>query len=101
MICSVLQLLLSACLMVTMGLSCWCRSAASSGARSSWTRPSTGGKGYERPNLAPEDVVVYEMGVRSFTADASSGVRQGQGGHIRRPHGQGARSNLYSCRDYS
>ncbi len=36
--------------------------------------PFDWGKDYKRPNLAPEDVIVYEMGVRSFTADESSGV---------------------------
>ena len=42
--------------------------------------PFDWGKDYARPNLAPEDVVVYEMGVRSFTADASSGVGKGKEG---------------------
>lgn len=32
------------------------------------------GSNYQRPNLAPQDLVVYEMGVRSYTADSSSGV---------------------------
>ncbi|CAL8468466.1 g8006 [Coccomyxa elongata] len=36
--------------------------------------PFDWGKDYKRPNLAPEDIIVYEMGVRSFTADESSGV---------------------------
>ena len=38
------------------------------------------GADYQRPNIAPQDLVVYEMGVRSFTADESSAVsveRQG------------------------
>ena len=32
------------------------------------------GSDYQRPNIAPQDLIVYEMGVRSFTADGSSGV---------------------------
>lgn len=32
------------------------------------------GSDYERPNLPPQDLIVYEMPVRSFTADASSKV---------------------------
>ena len=38
------------------------------------------GADYQRPGLAPQDLIVYEMGVRSFTADESSAVgpdRQG------------------------
>ena len=42
--------------------------------------PFDWGKDYVRPDLAPEDVVVYEMGVRSFTADGSSGVGRGKEG---------------------
>lgn len=42
--------------------------------------PFDWGKDYKRPNLAPEDVIVYEMGVRSFTADESSGVGAGKEG---------------------
>ena len=42
--------------------------------------PFDWGKDYARPYLAPEDVVVYEMGVRSFTADGSSGVGKGKEG---------------------
>ena len=42
--------------------------------------PFNWGKDYQRPNLAPEDIVVYEMGVRSFTADASSKLASGQEG---------------------
>ena len=38
------------------------------------------GKTYQRPNLVPEDVIVYEMGVRSFTAAASSGLPEGSRG---------------------
>lgn len=38
------------------------------------------GKDYKRPNLPPEDIIVYEMGVRSFTADESSGVGAGKYG---------------------
>ena len=40
--------------------------------------PFDWGKDYKRPNLAPEEVVVYEMGVRSFTADESSKLAPGQ-----------------------
>ena len=36
--------------------------------------PFDWGKDYKRPNLAPEEIVVYEMGVRSFTADESSNL---------------------------
>ena len=32
------------------------------------------GAGYARPGIPPQDLVIYEMGVRSFTADASAGV---------------------------
>ena len=32
------------------------------------------GPDYQRPNIPPQDLIVYEMGVRSFTADSSSGV---------------------------
>ena len=38
------------------------------------------GADYQRPGLAPQELIVYEMGVRSFTADESSTVgaeRQG------------------------
>lgn len=42
--------------------------------------PFNWGKDYQRPNLAPEDVVVYEMGVRSFTANESSKLAPGQEG---------------------
>ena len=42
--------------------------------------PFDWGKDYKRPNLAPEDVIVYEMGVRSFTADSSSRVGAGKEG---------------------
>ena len=42
--------------------------------------PFNWGKDYQRPNLAPEDIVVYEMGVRSFTADSSSKLASGQEG---------------------
>lgn len=37
-------------------------------------KPFDWGAGYERPNIAPQDLIVYEMGVRSFTADSSSEV---------------------------
>jgi len=36
------------------------------------------GDDYERPNIPPQDMIVYEMGVRSFTADASSGLPEGR-----------------------
>ena len=36
--------------------------------------PFDWGKSYSRPNLAPQDLVIYEMGVRSFTASGTSGV---------------------------
>ena len=42
--------------------------------------PFSWGKDYKRPNLGPEEVIVYEMGVRSFTADESSRVGPGQEG---------------------
>ena len=42
--------------------------------------PFDWGKDYKRPNLAPEEVIVYEMGVRSFTADESSKLGPGQQG---------------------
>lgn len=32
------------------------------------------GSDYQRPNLPPQDLIVYEMPVRSFTADPSSKV---------------------------
>ena len=32
------------------------------------------GSAYQRPNLPPQDLIVYEMPIRSFTADPSSGV---------------------------
>lgn len=35
------------------------------------------GAGYSRPNLPPEDLIIYEMGVRSFTADPSSNLPSG------------------------
>ncbi len=38
------------------------------------------GSDYQRPNLAWQDLIVYEMPVRSFTADASSGVGTGKQG---------------------
>ena len=38
------------------------------------------GTDYQRPNLAWQDLIVYEMPVRSFTADASSGVGAGKQG---------------------
>lgn len=38
------------------------------------------GSDYQRPNLPWQDLVVYEMPVRSFTADTSSGVGEGKQG---------------------
>ena len=38
------------------------------------------GRDYQRPNLPPQDLVVYEMCVRSFTADESSGLPDGKRG---------------------
>lgn len=32
------------------------------------------GDSYQRPNIPSQDIIVYEMGIRSFTADSSSGV---------------------------
>jgi len=34
------------------------------------------GEGYERPNIREEDLIVYEMNVRAFTSDPSSGVAE-------------------------
>lgn len=36
------------------------------------------GSNYKQPNLPPEDLIIYEMGIRSFTADISSGLPAGQ-----------------------
>lgn len=38
------------------------------------------GADYQRPNLPWKDLVVYEMPVRSFTADASSNIDEGSRG---------------------
>ena len=38
------------------------------------------GPDYQRPNLPWQDLVVYEMPVRSFTADASSNIAEGSRG---------------------
>ncbi|KAK9829065.1 hypothetical protein WJX72_003715 [[Myrmecia] bisecta] len=38
------------------------------------SEPFDWGEDYARPNLPHQDLIVYEMGVRSFTADKSSGV---------------------------
>lgn len=35
------------------------------------------GVDYERPNIPPQDLIIYEMCVRSFTASASSGLSDG------------------------
>ena len=41
------------------------------------------GAGYARPAIPPQDLVIYEMGVRSFTADASAGVPAADAGTFR------------------
>lgn len=41
------------------------------------------GAGYARPAIPPQDLVIYEMGVRSFTADASAGVPPEDAGTFR------------------
>ena len=41
------------------------------------------GAGYARPGIPPQDLVIYEMGVRSFTADASAGVPPEDAGTFR------------------
>ena len=38
------------------------------------------GSDYQRPNLPWQDLIVYEMPVRSFTADASSSVEEAKRG---------------------
>ena len=38
------------------------------------------GSDYQRPNLPPQDLIVYEMPIRSFTADPSSKVGGGKQG---------------------
>lgn len=38
------------------------------------------GSDYQRPNLPWQDLIVYEMPVRSFTADTSSKVDEGRQG---------------------
>ena len=38
------------------------------------------GSDYQRPNLPWQDLIVYEMPVRSFTADASSTMEEGKRG---------------------
>ena len=58
-----------------------CRRAASSGAPFDFASdPFDWGKGYKRPGHAPQDLIIYEMSVRSFTADDSSGVGAGRQG---------------------
>lgn len=44
------------------------------------SEPFDWGKGYRRPGHAPQDLIIYEMSVRSFTADDSSGVGTGRQG---------------------
>ena len=41
------------------------------------------GAGYARPAIPPQDLVIYEMGVRSFTADAPAGVPPEDAGTFR------------------
>lgn len=41
------------------------------------------GASYARPAIPPQDLVIYEMGVRSFTADASAGVPAEDAGTFR------------------
>ena len=38
------------------------------------------GAGYVRPAIPPQELVIYEMGVRSFTASASAGLPAGAAG---------------------
>ena len=38
------------------------------------------GADYQRPNHAPQDLIIYEMGIRSYTAHDSSGLPAGQKG---------------------
>ncbi|MEW5299319.1 MAG: hypothetical protein WDW36_002345 [Sanguina aurantia] len=40
-------------------------------------KPFDWGEGYKRPNLPFQDLIIYEMTVRCFTADASSGLPDG------------------------
>ena len=42
--------------------------------------PFDWGPNYQRLNIPPEDLIIYEMGVRSFTAGESSGLPQEQRG---------------------
>lgn len=42
--------------------------------------PFDWGEDYKRPNVAYEDLIVYEMCVRSFTADESSKLPEGKRG---------------------
>ncbi|KAK9845743.1 hypothetical protein WJX81_001229 [Elliptochloris bilobata] len=41
------------------------------------------GAGYARPAIPLQDLIIYEMGVRSFTADASAGVPPADAGTFR------------------
>ena len=41
------------------------------------------GAGYAGPAIPPQDLVIYEMGVRSFTADTSAGVPPEDAGTFR------------------
>ena len=41
------------------------------------SEPFDWGTDYHRPNLPWQDLIVYEMPIRSFTADPSSGVGEG------------------------
>ena len=38
------------------------------------------GEDYQRPALAPQDLITYEMPVRGFTANPNSGVAEGRRG---------------------
>lgn len=40
-------------------------------------KPFDWGEGYQRPDLPFQDLIIYEMTVRCFTADASSGLPDG------------------------
>ncbi len=41
------------------------------------------GAGYRRPAIPAQDLIIYEMGVRSFTADASAGLPAADAGTFR------------------
>ena len=52
------------------------------------------GAGYKRPAIPPQDLVIYEMGVRSFTADASAGLPAADGGTFRGLQAKARAGNL-------